>query len=510
MPTDFTADYKKLIEKNRNLIILGSAEAIVSWDMETKMPPRAVQLRSEQLALLSEVHHKMSISPATGKLLETIQKNAGYSELGDIKKRNVELIKKNYDEQTKLPTKLVKAIAKQQAVSVNTWKKAKAAKDYALFKPELQKLVDLTVEAADILMKVKQTKTPYDALLDIYEPKMTAEATAKVFTDLQQGLKILLEKIATSKSPSKNVPQSVPVEKQREIAQMLMQTLGYETPPSPNAAGRLDETEHPFTTGYYDDVRITTHYHLDNFASSIFSILHETGHALYEQGLPQEWKYLPVGSACSMGAHESQSRLYENVIGRSEEFWTPLFSKMKSVAAPSLAELKFDKFIHAINAVERSKIRIEADEVTYCLHIIIRFQIEKDLFAGKVKVSELPSVWNQKYKEILGLTVENDSEGVMQDTHWGSGLYGYFPTYALGNIYSGQIVAAMQKEMPNWRAELAKGSLESVRKWLRTHIYCYGNLYDPVDFIKKATGTELTVKPYLEYLQEKYGKLYRF
>ncbi|MGZ4851395.1 MAG: hypothetical protein ACXV2C_08470, partial [Candidatus Bathyarchaeia archaeon] len=215
MPTDLTSDYKRLIEKNKNLIILGSAEAIISWDMETKMPPRAVQLRSEQLALLSEVHHKMSISPATGKLLETIQKNTGYAKLGDVEKRNVQLIKKNYDEQTKLPTKLVKAMAKQQAVSVNTWKKAKAAKDYSMFKPELQKLVDLTMEAAEILMKVKQTKTPYDALLDIYEPKMTAEATAKVFTDLQQGLKTLLAQIAASKNPVKNLPQSVPVEKQR-------------------------------------------------------------------------------------------------------------------------------------------------------------------------------------------------------------------------------------------------------------------------------------------------------
>jgi carboxypeptidase Taq len=510
MPADISSDYKKLIEKNKNLIILNSAEAIISWDMETKMPPKAVQLRSEQIALLSEVHHKMSISPAIGKLLEAIQKHAGYVKLGDIEKRNVHLIKKNYDEQTKLPTKLVKAIAKQQALSVNTWKKAKATKDYAMFKPELQKLVDLNVEAAEILMKVKQTKTPYDALLDIYEPNMTAKATAKVFTELQQGLKTLLSKIADSKIPAKNVPQSAPVEKQQEIAQMLMRTLGYETPPSPNAAGRLDETEHPFTTGYYDDVRITTHYHPDNFASSIFSVLHEAGHALYEQGLPQEWKYMPVGSACSMGVHESQSRLYENVIGRSEEFWTPLFPKMKSLAAPSLTNLKFPDFIRFINAVEPSKIRIEADEVTYCLHIIIRFQIEKDLFADKVEVNELPALWNQKYKEILGLTIENDSEGVMQDTHWASGLYGYFPTYALGNIYSGQIVAAMQKEIPNWQEELARGSLENVRKWLRTHVYCYGNLYDPVDFIKKATGTGLTVKPYLKYLHEKYGKLYGF
>ena len=303
---------------------------------------------------------------------------------------------------------------------------------------------------------------------------------------------------------------TVAAEKQREIAKLLMQTLGYETPPSPNAGGRLDETEHPFTTGYYDDVRITTHYHPDNFASSYFRYLHETGHALYEQGLPQEWKYQPIGSPCSMGFHESQSRLYENIIGRSKEFWTTLLPKTRNNCdSPSLSNLKLDKFIRAVNAVKPSKIRIEADEVTYSLHIIIRFQIEKDLFADKISVNELPRVWNQKYKKTLGVKIENDSEGVMQDTHWASGLYGYFPTYALGNIYTGQIIAAIQKENPSWRSELAKGNLSTIRKWLTNNIYSRGNLYDPADLIKKATGTELTVKPYLSYLEEKYQRALR-
>jgi carboxypeptidase Taq len=303
--------------------------------------------------------------------------------------------------------------------------------------------------------------------------------------------------------------RQVPLEKQREIAKALAQTLGYDVTSS-DAAGRIDETEHPFTTGYYDDVRITTHYYSKNFASSIFSVLHETGHALYEQGLPQEWKYQPVGSACSSGLHESQSRLYENLIGRSTEFWTTLLPKMKAIASPNLEGLKLREFINAINAVKPSKIRIESDEVTYSLHIIIRFQMEKDLFAGKINVDELPAVWNQKYKEILGVTVENDAEGVMQDTHWASGLYGYFPSYALGNIYTGQILNAIQQSSPNWRTELAAGNLGSIRTWLNSNIYRRGNLYDPAELIKKATGTELTVKPYLQYLEEKYRERYNF
>jgi carboxypeptidase Taq len=512
MPTNLRDAYKKLLDRNRMLAVLGSAEAIVGWDMETMMPPKAVELRSEQLALLSQIHHKMSTAPATGKLLDVVLKHPQHETLNEVEKRNVHLIKKNYDEQTKLPTKLVTAMAKQQAITVNTWKKAKKQKNYALFKPELEKLVGLNKEAAEILMKVKQTKTAYDALLDIYEPNMTMQVIGGVFSELEEGLEELLRKIeATRAQPDKNVlRESVSVEKQREIAKLLMQTLGYETSPSPAAGGRLDETEHPFTTGYYDDVRITTHYYPDNITSSVFSVLHETGHALYEQGLPQEWKYQPVGSPCSMGIHESQSRLYENVIGRSPEFWLSVLPKLKALAAPSLSNLEMYKFLHAVNAVKPSKIRIEADEVTYSLHVIIRFQIEKDLFAGKIGINELPQVWNEKYKATLGVTVENDSEGVMQDTHWASGLYGYFPTYALGNIYTGQIIDALQKQNPTWRIELAQGSLDSVRKWLVNNIYNQGNLYDPVDLVKKATGTNLTVKPFLRYLTEKYSGLYGF
>jgi len=507
---DLHSAYKELLERNKQLTVLGSAEAIVNWDMETMMPPKAVQLRSEQLALLSEVHHKMGTDPQIGRLLEQVQKHPDYDSLTQVEKRNVYLIQKSYDEQTKLPTELVVALAKQQAITVNTWKKAKAQKNFALFKPELEKLLDLSKQAANILMQVKGTKTPYDAMLDIYEPKITAETVATVFGELETKVRKLLDQIQSAKQPDTGIlHRTVPVEAQREIAKMLMQTLGYETPPSPNAAGRLDETEHPFTTGYYDDVRITTHYYPENFASSVFSVLHETGHALYEQGLPQDWKYQPVGSPCSMGVHESQSRLHENVIGRSLEFWTAALPKLKALASPHLADLTLNQFVASVNAVKPSKIRIEADEVTYNLHIIVRFQIEQALFADKITVAELPAVWNEHYKKTLDVDVENDSEGVMQDTHWASGMYGYFPTYALGNIYTGQIIQAMG-QMVNWQSQVAQGDLTGVRGWLASNIYCAGNLFDPADLIRKATGSPLTVEPYMQYLQKKYSGLYGF
>ncbi|MGQ9625189.1 MAG: carboxypeptidase M32 [Candidatus Bathycorpusculaceae bacterium] len=501
--------YKKLMDKTKDLLIFQSAEYIIHWDMETMMPPKAIGLRSQQLALLSRIEHKMSTDSEIGTLLNNIIHHPEYGELDEIQKRNIYLIKKQYDEQTKLPEDLVADIAKQRAISVDVWKKAKATNNFSMFRPELEKIVDLEKKAAEILMEVKRTATPYDALIDIFEPKMTAEAITEVFNELQKGLVSILKKCETApKQPDMSVlERKVPIEIQRQIAKALAEIVGYDVT-SKDAGGRIDETEHPFTTGYYHDVRVTTHYYEDNFASSIFSVLHEVGHALYEQNLKTEWIYQPVGTACSSGFHESQSRFIENIIGRSREFWEHFLPKMKKISA--LADLELDKFVHAINQVKPSKIRVEADEVTYGLHIIIRFNIERDLFADKIAVKELPEIWNHMYEKYLGVKVENDSEGVMQDTHWASGLYGYFPSYALGNIYSGQILAVMEKGIHDWRQRLSKGNFKSIKEWLVKNVHSYGNLYDPADLIKKIAGTKLSVKPYLNYLHDKYSKLYGF
>ncbi len=511
MSTNIRSLYKKLLTRTKDLIVLSSAQSVIQWDMETMMPPKAVEQRSQQLALLSRISHKMSTAPEIGKLLNAILTNPQYAAFGEVEKRNVYLIKKSYDEQTQLPEKLVAETAKQQAITINTWKKAKATKNYALLKPELQKLVNLNRKTAEILMKVKATATPYDALIDIFEPKMTTTTITTIFNQLQKGLTALLKKIQNAPNrPITTILQyRLPMETQRQIAKALTETIGYDTT-SPKAAGRIDETEHPFTSGYYDDVRITTHYYPNNFTSSIFSVLHETGHALYEQGLPQEWKYQPIGTSCSYGIHESQSRFIENIIGRSREFWAHFLPKLKKITGSSLARLELDPFVHAINQVKLSKIRIEADEVTYCLHIIIRFQIERDLFENKIEVNQLPEIWNQKYKENLGLRIENDSEGVMQDTHWASGFYGYFPSYALGNIYSGQILAALAKDIQNWRSQLVQGNLKNIKGWLIKNVHSHGDLYDPTDLIRRITGKKLDAEPYLQYLQEKYSKLYGF
>jgi len=505
------SDYDRLMEKIKDLAVFISAEMVLGWDMETMMPPKGINLRSEQLALLSMVEHRMSTEPEVGALLQSIKGSPRYDELDAVQKRNVFLMQKQYDEQTKLPEELVAAIAKQQAISIDTWKKAKAAKNFAMFRPELEKMVDLKKKAADILMDVKETSTSYDALIDIYEPKMTAEEITKIFSELRDGLVELLKKCeAGPKQPDpKMLKRNVPIDVQRKLAVALAEAVGYDVTSS-KAGGRIDTTEHPFTNGYYDDVRITTHYYEDNFESSVFSVLHEAGHAMYEQELKREWMYSPVGTAASHGFHESQSRMVENVVGRSREFWVHFLPKLKEIGGKTLADVELDKFVHAINEVKPSKIRVEADEVTYGLHIIIRFNIERDLFADKITVKELPETWNQSYEEYLGLKIEDDSEGVMQDTHWASGYYGYFPSYALGNVYDGQILTAMEKDLPDWRKRVSEGNFGDVKRWLAKNIYSQGNLYDPSDLIRKIAGSGINVKPYLTYLNKKYSALYGF
>jgi carboxypeptidase Taq len=503
--------YKKLLEKTENIVTLSSAAAILHWDMETMMPPKGIKTRSLQLAMLSRIGHKMNTDPEIGRLLEEIMKHPEYGSLDTVQKRNLYLIKKSYNEQTKLPEELVVKISKQKAITIDTWKKAKAAKEFKKFEPELEKLFNLKRQAAEILMKVKETTTLYDALIDIFEPKMTSESISKVFKELKEGLVFIIKKCETStKQPVTSIlERHVSVETQKKLGKLLAEFIGYDVTSS-MSGGRIDETEHPFTTGYYDDVRITTHYYPNRFASSIFSILHEGGHAIYEQNLKPEWMFQPVGDACSMGFHESQSRFVENIIGRSHEFWTYFWPKLKKLTGNTLSDIDLDDFVHVINHVKPSKIRVEADEVTYGLHVIIRFNLERDLFLDKITIDELPQVWNENYVKYLGVDIENDSEGVMQDTHWASGLYGYFPSYALGNIYSGQLLACMEKDVKDWRSQISEGNFTNVKQWLAKNVHGHGNLYSPPDLIKIITGKPFTVAPFLNYLHEKYSQLYQF
>lgn len=501
-------NYNSLMDKVKEIIILDTAHSIIHWDMETKMPPKGIELRSLQLAQMSEIKHRMVTDSKMSKLLDQVIKDSTYNSLNEVQRRNVYLFKRLYEEAACLPEKLVSEIAKQEAIATNVWKKAKATNNYLHFQPELKKLLELKKKAANLLMDVKNVPTQYDALIDRFEPGMTSYEISRVFNELRRGLITIINKCSTlgDSFDTSFLKLKVPINIQRDISLSIANFLEYDVT-TDKAGGRIDETEHPFSTGYYDDVRITTHYYETDFTSALYSTLHEVGHAIYEQNLSPIWKYQLVGSACSSGFHESQSRFVENIIGRSPEFWAFFLPKLNKLTRGTFSDITVSQFVKAVNKVKPSKIRIQADEVTYSLHIIIRFEIERDLFVDKITVEELPQVWNEKYEEYLGVEIENDTEGVMQDTHWASGSFGYFPSYALGNIYSGQMLATMIKEIPEWKNQISMGNFKQIKEWLVENVYRYGNQFDPSDLLRNITGNEVNVNTYLDYLDNKFSNI---
>ncbi len=493
------------------MAVIRSTALVVNWDSETYMPPRGIGIRSEQLAMLDLMAHRELMDPKFVKLLAAIESDRNAKSFNFAERRNLQLLRRAYDETAKVPEKLVMELARQQTLAVGAWKKAKAAKDYSLFKADLSKNIILKKELAGILMAVKGSKSDYDALIDGFEPGVTSEKISKVFADMKAGLIRVKNKIETSgtKPDLSLLHHRVTIAAQKRISKALTDSIGFEIA-GENSGGRLDESEHPFTNGYYDDVRITTHYYPERFATSMFSVLHEAGHALYEQNIPAGWIYQPVGSSSSYGVHESQSRFVENIIGRSPEYLSHMLPKLRRLGGKGFAGIKLPDFILAVNNVEGSKIRTEADEVTYGLHVIIRFEMEKAIFDGKADVDDLPSLWNEKYSKYLGMDIQDDSEGLMQDIHWSGGMFGYFPSYALGNIYGGMFLGKMNKDIPDWKTSVRKGNFAPVKDWLVANVHSKGDLYDPVDLVREVTGKDLSIEPFITYLDTKFGDIYGF
>ncbi len=501
--------YNRLVEKTKDIILLQTATQLVGWDLETNMPPRGLMLRSEQLGVMRRLAHRLATDKEMGKQIEVAEKNS--ESLDEVQIRNLYLMKRDYDALTKVPEDLVGQLAKQRAISVETWKKAKSANDWKMFEPELEKMIELSRQYSTILADVRGIPNLYDAMLDQFERGMRAVQVSKIFGELRKKLVPLTQKCAevSEKIDTSFLNKTVSTDVQRKIATDLSTIVGYDTV-TDKAGGRIDEVEHPFTSGYYDDVRITVKYHEDNISSMIYAILHEAGHALYEQNLNQEWKYTELGQAASFGIHESQSRFIENNLGRSHEFINFYLPRLNDFTGGIYSGITPEDFAKAMNIVKPSLIRIEADEVTYSLHIIIRFEIERDLFAEKISISELPQVWNERYEEYLGIKVPNDTEGVLQDTHWASGYYGYFPSYAMGNVYDGMWIERLVRDVPNWLEEVGKGNTAPAIDWMKKNVHYYSSLYDPAELVKKVTGKETTAAPYIKYLENKYSNLFDF
>ncbi|MGY5860235.1 MAG: carboxypeptidase M32 [Candidatus Thorarchaeota archaeon] len=499
--------YGKLLEKTKTAIQFQTAIGIVQWDMHTMIPPRALQQRADQLAVMSKILHQLTTDSEIGVLLADIEPNIGT--LDQYQRREVELVRQNWKLQSALPEKLVHDEVKQRSIATTAWHKAKAASDWKIFQPELEKLLSISGERAELLMEPTNTSLPYDALLDMHERGMTSEIVSRVFKDLRSMLVPLVKKYSEKSTDIRSDFTSfrVPIEMQRDLVIDLVNYVGFDTI-SKNSGGRVDESEHPFTSSYFDDTRMTVHYEEDNILQAIFGGLHEAGHSIQGQSRNPKWKWMFLGYKSSAGINESQARFVENIVGRSPEFWTGYYDRFLKLTGHAFKDVSTDEFVQAANIVRPSKIRVTADEMTYALHIIIRYEIERALFAGELEPKEIPQVWNEKYEDYLGVNIENDAEGALQDTHWAWAYWGYFPTYSLGNIYSGMILETLEKSVHNWKDELAKGSVESTINWLKENVHFKANLYDPGEMMEHITGMKLTAQPFLDYLEKKYSTIF--
>ena len=485
----------------RKIGYLGNALALADWDMRVYMPKKAVDSRSDMITYLSGEIYKLETSDQMKEYLEYFE---ALDDLDIVTKAMVKNCRKNYNQTKKIPEERYTEFVKVASKSGMAWEDAKEKSDFSIFLPYLEKVVEFKKEFVGYW---GYEGDRYNTLLDFYEPSITVEKLDEVFGELKEGIVKILEKIKKSNVEVKSdfFNKSFPKEQQDEFSTMLLKKIGYDFD-----AGRLDESVHPFTTDFGNkDVRITTHYYENEFRSAVFSSLHEGGHGIYEQDIPDELEGTLLDGGASMGIHESQSRFYENIIGRSKEFWKFFYPEAQR-RFNQFDGISLENFYKGINEVKPSLIRIEADELTYSLHVIIRYEIEKELINGRVEVKDLPSLWNAKYKEYLGVEPTKDAEGVLQDVHWSDGSFGYFPSYALGNLYGAQFLNKMLKDVPDLYERIEAGDFSAMHQWLVENIHKHGAVYAPAELIKMVTGEELKAAYFIDYLYNKYSEIYNF
>lgn len=492
-------NYKRIVEIAKTSAVLNSINNILEWDQETYMPPEGISIRSAQIEAMATIVHKSKTSPRFAKALaKLIDLNTGNyldASLTQEQKGALREWRRDYLKQAKLPAAFVKKFAKVTSNAIHEWSLAKEKNRFKDFEPHLEKIVALCRKKADYLGFKDH---PYDALLDLYEPQMTQAFLTPLFSKLKDPLKKLI--LSCKEPPHDFLFKHFCPSKQMAFGQMVLRKMGF----NPRSY-RLDQSSHPFCMGIHPkDTRMTTKVLLDYFPACLFAVIHEGGHGLYNMGLKEEHYGTPLSEPVSLGIDESQSRWWETRIGKSLPFWKHFFPILQEYFPEELKNVTLDAFYRAINLVKPSLVRIEADEVTYNLHIIVRFEIEKALIEGSLKVKDLPEAWNAKMQEYLGLTPPNDAEGCLQDIHWSMGGIGYFPTYTLGNLYAAQFFLAFEKAHPDWKEKVAQGQLEFVKKWLNENIHQYGRLYSPEELVLKVTGSPLSEKPFVNYLEAKF------
>lgn len=484
---------------NRPRRRINHALGVLYLDATTAAPSDTWEGRGKTMEVMSQITYDLLVNDENDELLSYLEAHA--DELDAQTKREVEVLRKSYDQIHRIPAEEYVAYSVLINDAESVWHKAKPEDDFAAFAPYLEKIVDYNRKFAGYY---HPEMAPYDALLNEYEEGMNVETLDAFFAQLRQTIVPLIEKIrATKQIDDAFLYRHYPVEIQRKLSDYLMEVMGID-----RTHCGIAETEHPFTTNFNNkDVRITTHYFEDNLVSSMFSVIHEGGHALYELGADDCYNYTALAGGVSMGIHESQSRFYENIIGRSPAYVHAVFPKLKELFPEQLADVDENMFYRAINKAEPSLIRTEADELTYCLHIMVRYEIEKQLIGGTLAVKDVPAEWKRLYKKYLGVDVPSDREGCLQDSHWSGGSIGYFPSYALGSAYGAQMLHKMQEEIGDIWPDVAKGDLSKVTDWLRSHIHRYASFKKPDELFESVCG-KFDAKYYTDYLTEKYTKLY--
>jgi carboxypeptidase Taq len=503
------APYRALCEHARRASTLGSIGSLLNWDQETYMPPSGGPFRAEQASLLAEIQHKAATDPAIGELLGVCESDKGLLADGAVS-ANIRELRRDYTRLTRLPTGLVAELAKVGSQAQEVWKEARQKNDFAMFAPWLEKMYGLSRQKADCL-GFPAGGERYDALLDEYEPGMTARTIESIFTPLRERLAAIVKRVAgVGKQPDDSIlHRQVPPEKQHALGMQVLRAMTFDL-----NAGRLDITTHPFCQGMGPgDTRLTTRYRDQAFTDALYSTMHEAGHGLYEQGLPKagtpEGLFgLPLSEAISLGIHESQSRMWENLVGRSREFWTWALPLAQKEFGAALEGATVEGMYRAVNAVRPSLIRVEADEGTYNMHVMVRFELERGLLSGALPVKDLPGEWNRRYKDYLGIDVPDNTRGCLQDVHWSFGLIGYFPTYTLGNLYAAQFWETILGEIPDLKAQIAKGEFGNLREWLRRKIHVHGRRYRAGELCVMVTGKSLSAEPLLRYLEGKVKAVY--
>lgn len=473
----------------------------LQWDMQTQTPKKGYDNKVEVMTYFSSEVFRMQTAEEYGQMLNALSEESVFEQLDEGMQVTVKRRKKSFEEDKRIPKDFYEEMVRACAHSEKAWEEAKEKEDFELFAPHLQKMIDYSRQ---LVGYTKPDMDVYDALLDMYEEGVDSETVDRLFTELKEGLVPLLKRIAAKPEPdTSQFEGSYDIGKQRQWCEFLLHYIGFDM-----EAGVMGESAHPFTTGFGPkDVRVTNHYRENDPIDAMYSMIHEGGHGIFEQGVDACYENTDVAKIDFLGLHESQSRFYENILGRNINFWKPIYEKLGEYL-PKFKEISLEDFYREINHVVPSYIRTMADEVTYSLHIILRYELEKAIFREGVEAKELPKMWNDKMEELIGIRPTNDAEGILQDIHWAGGSFGYFPTYALGNIYDGMFLEAISEDLGDIDTILAEGRVKEITKWLHEKIHKYGSLRTSKEVIEKVCGKEISAKPILKYFEEKYTKLY--